>query len=88
MDLVLLGFGDHTLEDLVSGAEKSREGLRTLVSIGMTKGNPPHWRSATSSSMAQKETFRKYLDFMADFIAEAEEGEEDGTRIRAQSDTV
>lgn len=76
MDLVLLGFGDHALEDLVAEAEKSREGLRTLVSIGMTKGNPPHWRSATSASVAQKETFRKYLDFMAEFLAEAEEGEE------------
>ena len=77
MDLVLIGFGDRSLDELVTAAEQSRDGLRALAAIGMEKGNPPHWRSATAASVAQKEAFRKYLDLMADFIGEAfEQGEE------------
>lgn len=76
-DLVLIGFGERPLDELVAAAEDSRDGLRALAAIGMEKGNPPHWRSATAASVAQKEAFRKYLDMMADFIAEAfEEGEQ------------
>jgi hypothetical protein len=79
-DVVLIAFGEHQLGDLVKEAEEGQEGVRKLATIPLDKGNPPHFRTRSACTVAQQETFRKYLDIMADFIQEGldeiAEGEE------------
>lgn len=68
MGLILVGFGDQSLADLLEEVKQDPEKMHKLAYLSIKE--TPHYRSFTASTVEQQRDFIEYMEMMKSYVGE------------------
>lgn len=66
--LILIGFGDHSLADLLEGVKSDPEKMHELAYMSVK--HPPHYRAFSASTIDEQTAFIEYMELMKEYVGE------------------